>query len=120
ELTHVATHAAISDLPTWLVEGFADYVAYRDSGIPVRTAAAELAADVRAGRLPAALPTRRDFHDDERRVRAYEEAWLACRYIAARFGEEALVRLYRRERALGMSVAEFTAAWREYVRGELA
>jgi hypothetical protein len=119
ELTHVATRAAASDLPAWLIEGFADYVGYRDSAIPVRRAAAELAAEVRAGRLPAALPARADFDDDRRRVLAYEEAWLACRFIAARFGEERLVRLYRREVALGMTTAAFTVAWREYVRGEL-
>ncbi len=119
ELTHVATRAAASDLPAWLIEGFADYVGYRGSAIPVRRAATELAAEVRAGRLPAALPTRADFDDDRRRVLAYEEAWLACRFIAARFGEERLVRLYRREVPLGMSIAAFTAAWREYVRGEL-
>jgi hypothetical protein len=131
ELTHVATRAATSgDMPVWLVEGFADYVGYKDSGIPVRAAAAELAAEVRAGRLPRTLPGRADFRGGERRVRAYEGAWLACRYVAARFGEKTLVNLYRRmrgpasstalERVLGMDAREFTAAWREYVRGELA
>jgi hypothetical protein len=134
ELTHVATGAATSGgMPVWLVEGFADYVGYRDSGIPPRTVAAELAAEVRAGRLPSALPGRADFRGGPGRVLAYEEAWLACRYVAARFGEKSLVNLYRRmkgpgtggagavlERVLGVGAGRFTAAWREYVRGELA
>ncbi|MEV5409214.1 hypothetical protein AB0K60_10315 [Thermopolyspora sp. NPDC052614] len=132
ELTHVATGAAVDhDTPRWLVEGFADYVGFRDSGIPVPVAAAELAAEVRAGRLPDALPGPSDFDLGPRRVRAYQEAWLACRYVAARFGENRLVDLYRYMRlrprdadavlrqVLGMGSAEFTAAWREYLRREL-
>ena len=81
ELTHVATGATRGGrVPMWLSEGFADYVGYRDAGIPVRTAAAELAAEVRAGILPARLPGPGDFAPGAPRLaQAYEEAWLACR-----------------------------------------
>ncbi|RCG28292.1 hypothetical protein DQ384_24520 [Sphaerisporangium album] len=132
ELTHVATGAATdARTPKWLVEGFADYVGYLRSGIPVRAAAAELAAEVRAGRLPSALPGPDDFAPGAPRLaQAYEEAWLACRYVAARYGERALVALYREfsggdaagalPRALGVSAGRFTAAWRAYMKAELS
>ncbi|MEV5324246.1 hypothetical protein AB0K67_08850 [Nonomuraea sp. NPDC052634] len=130
ELTHVV--AGTGGLPVWLYEGFADYVAYRDAGLPVTTAAAELAAEVRAGRLPTVLPGPAAFAanggDPAALARAYQEAWLACRFLADRFGEGTLVRLYRAARvrgtdralaALGLSVATLTARWRAYVRDQL-
>lgn len=133
-LTHELTHvvAGTDRLPVWLYEGFADYVGYRDAGLPVVTAAAELAAEVRAGRLPTALPGPAAFapdgRDPVRLARAYQEAWLACRFLADRFGEGTLVGFYREARAagveralasLGLSVATLTARWREYVRDQL-
>ncbi|WP_345563593.1 hypothetical protein [Nonomuraea rosea] len=131
ELTHVA--AGTDHLPVWLYEGFADYVGYRDAGIPLRTAAAELAAEVRAGRLPSELPGPAAFaadgRDPERLARAYQEAWLACRFLADRFGEGTLVGLYRAAQAVGvdralasrgLSTATLTARWRDYVRDQLA
>ncbi|TDE30050.1 hypothetical protein E1295_41360 [Nonomuraea mesophila] len=130
ELTHVA--AGTGGLPVWLYEGFADYVAYRDAGLPVRTAAAELAAEVRAGRVPAALPGPEAFAvggpGPGRLALAYQEAWLACRFLSGRFGERSLVRLYRDAQvagvraalaALGLSVSTLTARWRVYVREQL-
>ncbi|WP_084956891.1 hypothetical protein [Thermoactinospora rubra] len=124
-LTHELTHvvAGTAGVPVWLREGFADYVAYRDAGLPVATAAAELAGEVRAGRLPAALPGPEAFAPGSRRLaQAYQEAWLACRLIAARFGEDRLVRLYRDavEGAAAPALpAAFTAWWRRYVLQEL-
>ncbi|TMR96040.1 hypothetical protein [Nonomuraea basaltis] len=131
ELTHVA--AGTDHLPVWLYEGFADYVGYRDAGLPVKTAAAELAGEVRAGRLPSVLPGQAAFvadgRDPARLARAYQEAWLACRFLADQFGEETLVRLYRDAQAtgvdralasLGLSAATLTARWREYMRDQLA
>ena len=59
EATHVATSAATTTSPTWLVEGFADYVALRAQRIPLRTAAAR---DHRPGphvRRPGPPPRRR-------------------------------------------------------------
>jgi hypothetical protein len=137
EITHVATRDVTStNTPYWLAEGFADYVGYLDSGATVRSAARELGADVRAGRLPRALPTERDFAGDNRRLaQAYELAWLACRLIAERAGQDGLVRFYRvvseepgtpaaaltaaLRSGLGMSAAEFVAAWRDNLRREL-
>ncbi|MET8007951.1 hypothetical protein [Nonomuraea glycinis] len=130
ELTHVA--AGTGGLPIWLYEGFADYVAYRDAGLPLRVAAAELAAEVRAGRVPRRLPGPADFAlqgDGARLARAYQEAWLACRFLAGHRGERTLVRLYREAQeggadralaALGLSTGTLTERWRAYMLGQLA
>ncbi|WP_285703484.1 hypothetical protein [Microtetraspora sp. NBRC 16547] len=132
ELTHVATGAAVAgNMPAWLVEGFADYVGYLGSGLTVRAVAAELAAEVRAGAVPAALPGREAFRPGSPRLpQAYEEAWLACRYVAERYGERALVAFYRAARdhdlatalveTLDTDLPELTTAWRGYLRSELA
>ena len=128
ELTHVA--AGTGGLPVWLREGFADYVAYREAGLAVSVAAAELAAEVRAGRPPERLPGAADFAPGgDGLARAYQAAWLACRFLAARCGEETLVRLYREARtggveralaSLGLSIGTLTERWRSYVRDQLA
>ncbi|MCX9190835.1 hypothetical protein C3Y87_05295 [Carbonactinospora thermoautotrophica] len=129
ELTHVATRGVTrSWTPTWLTEGFADYVGYRRSGVPVRTAAAELLEEVRGGDTPAELPDRRDFETaNPRLAQAYEQAWLACRYLVEEYGEDKLVTFYRAvgqgpdgearalRTVLGTTEEEFTAGWREYL-----
>ncbi|GAT64942.1 lipoprotein [Planomonospora sphaerica] len=124
ELVHVATGATRGGrVPMWLSEGFADYVGYAGTGLDVRRVAAELAREVRAGVLPDRLPGPGDFAPGGARLpQVYEEAWLACRYVAARFGERALVRLYGSDvgTTLGLTAAEFTAGWRDHLRKELA
>ena len=129
ELTHVATHGvADTRTPVWLIEGLADYVGYKGLNVPVPSAARELRREVRAGRLPAELPGKEDFSGAGGRLpQVYEEAWLACRMVAERYGEDRLVRLYRTagtradalRRVLGLDTAEFTAMWRDYLRREL-
>jgi hypothetical protein len=128
ELTHVATHGAGDRrTPFWLIEGFADYVGYKGLQVPVRAAARELRSELVQGRLPKALPGREEFEAAGRLSQAYEEAWLACRMIVERYGEERLVRLYdtagKRDdaikRVLGIDTADFTAMWRAYLREEL-
>ena len=137
ELTHIASRAATSDqMPTWLVEGLADYVGNLGSNLPVPAIAAELATEVRAGRVPAALPSDAAFAGGSRLPQAYEQSWLACRLIAERAGQAGLVRLYRAvaqaadadpatalavglRAVLRTDVAAFTAAWRSYLVREL-
>lgn len=138
ELTHVATRSVTgAAMPTWLAEGFADYVGYLGSGIPTDFAAQELAADVRAGHVPAQLPSDDEFDGDSKQLsQAYEGAWLACRMIAERHGQSTLVRFYRtvgtsasgQSDALASASAKvlhepfsrFTREWRSFVRAELA
>lgn len=138
ELTHVASRADTSiATPKWLSEGLAEYVGFRDAGVAVTLAAAELATDVRAGRAPTRLPGNAAFRGDNPALsQAYEASWLACRYIATRYGQAALVRFYRAvgasspppavavhsalRRVLGISDAALTARWRGYLQAELA
>lgn len=136
EITHVASRDATgAATPLWLAEGLADYVGYLDSGADLRLAAQELGAEVRAGRLPVALPTTADFSAGSRLSQAYQMAWLACRLIVERVGRTGLLRLYRAvgsarstpeaavdaglRTELGMGTAEFTATWRAYLGRQL-
>ncbi|MFJ9768867.1 hypothetical protein ACIRUY_34205 [Streptomyces erythrochromogenes] len=132
EVTHVATRAATSaTTPLWLSEGFADWAAYRGAAAPAQAAPA-LARAVRRGELPGELPRTEDFAfggDPDAAARAYEGAWLACRLIAAKWGEKALVDLYGRagrepletalRETLGVDRAGLTKAWQESLREEL-
>lgn len=137
EITHIASAASTGQsTPRWLVEGFADYVGNLGSAQPVRVAASELRAEVARGTLPVALPADADFTPGEARLpQVYEQAWLACRLIATRAGQDGLVRFYRLVGAsadvaptaiaaavrsvLHESVATFTAQWRAYLKEQL-
>lgn len=124
EAAHVATGASFTSVPTWLLEGFADAVALRDAGVPVQTAAAQVLERIRSDGLPDGLPSREDLDPRASDLGAtYEEAWLACRFVADEFGQAALVRLYDAVSAgtpvrrafvdqLGVTQAEFVSRWR--------
>lgn len=95
EATHVAGNGPTSRAPTWLIEGFADYVALRNTELPLTKTAAQIAEQVRRNGAPKALPSPADF--DPRRPHlgaVYESAWLACVTLADRGGEVALTRFY--------------------------
>ncbi|MGW8779099.1 hypothetical protein ACWGNM_13620 [Streptomyces sp. NPDC055796] len=133
EVTHVATRAATTArTPLWLSEGFADWAAYRGGATTVQQAAPALGRAVRGGQLPAALPADGAFAfggDPEALARAYEGAWLACRLIAAKWGDATLVRLYERagreplatalEETIGGDLPGLTLAWQASLRQEL-
>jgi hypothetical protein len=136
-LTHEVTHVASrldtgAASPSWLVEGLADYVAYRDAGVSTRVAARDLVSAAPPRTLPSALPADTDFDPTAHDLTAsYESSWLACRLIAQRTGEAKLLAFYRavgadhgaqadvvrRQMAavLGTTPESFTAAWRQYV-----
>lgn len=136
EVTHIAAAAATTDTtPTWLAEGFAEYVGNLGSGQPVADAAQELTTVVRSGSVPRHLPEPAAF-TGPRAAQAYEEAWLACRLLAARAGRAGLVRLYRMvgrdggttpdlaaahavRQVLDEPMSRFVAQWRGYLRREL-
>ncbi len=123
ETAHVATDATFASMPTWLLEGFADYVALAHAGIPVATAASQVLARVRKSGPPRRLPTAEDLAPTAPGLGAtYEEAWLAARFIAAEYGEARLVRFYETvgggrsttwafRRVLGTTEADFVRRW---------
>ena len=125
EATHVAAGAASSDLPLWLLEGFADYVALRDIDLPESAKAAQVTAEVRRDGLPEALPGPAEFDTASAHLgAAYESAWLACVVLAEAGGEGALADVYRAvdhgrsvDDALRVSVgfdeAELVRRWQE-------
>ena len=57
EATHVATGATFVSMPTWLLEGFADFVALDGAGVPVDVAAGQILKRIRKEGLPKTLPT---------------------------------------------------------------
>ncbi len=61
ETAHVAGDGPLSRAPTWLIEGFADYVALRDSTLPLTKTAAQIREQVQSDGPPAELPGPVDF-----------------------------------------------------------
>ena len=88
EVTHLASRGFTGPrTPIWLVEGLADWVGYRDSGLPASRVADQLHAALGTGHWPGRLPVAADFAGDSPGLAlAYEEAWSACRLIADRAG----------------------------------
>lgn len=128
EATHVLTSAVGTRVANWVVEGFADYVALRDDTAPLSISAGQVLAEVRAGRVPQALPADADFGSTQHGLGAvYESAWMAFRLLEADRGEADVVAFYRRamsgepvdqalESTCGLSVDELTSDWRAYLQ----
>ena len=110
EITHVATRDLTSDTaPLWLVEGFADWVAFHSTGLSLRQAAPLLEPDVSA--LPA------DFSGAGRDL-AYQQAYSIMVYLESRLGERGVVDFFLRQAsssAVDSGVVD-VAGWREFLR----
>lgn len=130
EATHVATNAATANMPLWLLEGFADYVALARSDLPVSVTASQIIARVRKDGPPRTLPGSHDFDPSNKALgTSYEAAWLANKLFADTYGEKQLISFYDKVNAgtpaekafrdVGTTQAAFTARWRGYLR-ELA
>jgi hypothetical protein len=129
EATHVATDATFASMPNWLLEGFADFVALANAGVPVRTAAGQILKRVREKGAPDRLPTAADLDPSAASLTAtYEEAWTVCRYLGKTYGERKMVAFYdavdrgssTREafrRVLGTSQSAFVRGWRDDLVG---
>lgn len=132
EITHIAARSETVDgAPMWMLEGFADYVGYRDSGLPPRRVAPDLARQVRTEGPPESLPTNADFRTTGGRLDlAYQQSWSLVDYLASEVGRDGVVELYHRlagrkasdaalEGALrsvaDMSTAELISGWREHL-----
>ncbi|OZD04721.1 hypothetical protein CH275_15015 [Rhodococcus sp. 06-235-1A] len=132
ELTHVAARARTVDgTPLWVSEGFADYSGYRSSGADFGQLAPTLAAIVASGGPPTVLPRDEDFGAGGARSSvAYESAWSVFAFVADRFGESSLRRLYEAlasgpasdssidvglTSVLGIGRAQFIVSWGDWV-----
>jgi hypothetical protein len=130
EITHLATRAiTVDDVPIWLSEGFADYVAYQAVQVPTNVVAGDVLDDVRKGKGPKNLPQDADFDAARGDIAAaYEGAWLACRMIAERYGEKRLIALYvsyansksvpesgQIKATLDISESQLVKQWRAYL-----
>ena len=125
EAVHIATEAATSAMPLWLLEGFADYVALRDTDLPDSVTAGRVIRQVRRDGPPAQLPGPQEFDTSAQHLgAAYEAAWLACRLLVDLGGERDLVRFYELVRAgepvgralsrtFDLTQRELTAEWRD-------
>ena len=124
ELVHVATDAATSPVEPWLLEGFADYVALRDTDLLDTSTLGRAIELARRDGPPDRLPGPNDFDTRAEDLQAvYEQAWLACRIVAERLGERGLVSVYRAasrgvevNRALrdaGLKRRDLVELWRE-------
>lgn len=128
ESTHVATDGPLTPMPTWMLEGFADFVALDHAGIPVQTAAHQIIARMARQGIPTHLPTAEDLAPTAGGLGAtYEEAWLAWRYLGLTYGEPKAVAFYDAvkngasvtkafQTVLGTSVAAFVQGWRADLR----
>ncbi|MFT3661955.1 MAG: hypothetical protein QM809_11295 [Gordonia sp. (in: high G+C Gram-positive bacteria)] len=135
ELTHVATRLMTAEnAPMWLTEGVAEYVGRRGTAQDLKDAAPELAAQVSEGDLPVALPADTDFTGDPERARAaYQSSWTFARFVAERFDEDRLRKMYWEaaradsarkadlavEAVLGVKTAELMEQWQRWLRKEV-
>jgi hypothetical protein len=137
EITHLAARAdTVDGSPTWLLEGFADYVGYRDSGVTLAEGAPDLAKRVRQDGPPSALPEDRAFRSRGSELDlAYQQSWSLARYIAERYGEPTLIAVYRKlagagpvsasetddmlHEVLGVDREGLVAGWQSYLRAAL-
>jgi hypothetical protein len=128
EATHVATRSADSPAPIWLVEGFADYVAYQTVPSAKAAGAAGVVAEVKAHGAPRTLPSNSRFTPTADHLDlTYGQSWLACRFVAEKFSPAQLNHLYVAADAgqpigdaihttLGITESAFLARWQTYLR----
>jgi hypothetical protein len=124
EMVHVATRSPDSPAPIWAEEGLAEWVSTEFHPGQLAEATGDVLTRVRAHGAPRSFPSDRQFQVGERDLPlAYAEAWLACRYVADRYAEIQLGRLYAeldRGRSLDeasrsvlkISEAELISRWR--------
>lgn len=128
DLAHEFTHAAmgavtVTATPRWLVEGFAEYVAYKGETI----AASAIRRSLHGTQPTERLPADGTFYDEPGN---YVTSWLACRMLVERYGEAKVIALYTAfqqqgdqetnlNAILGLGIAGLTTQWREYVKKRL-
>lgn len=89
-LAHELTHVVLRQtqrvgVPLWIVEGSAEYTAYRWAGLSLGAACPTLRDQVRAGQLPS-LPPGDTLFDGSTRQSAYQQAHVYMSFLISRFG----------------------------------
>ncbi len=127
EATHLLTGAFGSGAESWVIEGFADFVALHDDDAPLSLSAGQALRGVKADGAPKALPTPEDFGSGGHGLGAvYESAWMVFRMLGERHDDATIVRFYRDvlsgtevdtalRRSFDLSVAQLTEQWRNYL-----
>jgi len=95
EAVHVATRSPGSPAPTWLIEGYADRIAYRAHPAADAPATKTVRDSVRKQGVPRDWPAEEDFAPQAAELDlSYDLAWTAARSIAMAYGDDALNRFY--------------------------
>lgn len=127
EATHLLTGAVGSPTESWVVEGFADFVALHDDTAALSVSAGQVLGEVAGGKVPDRLPTATDFGSTRHELGAvYESAWMVFRLLGERFGDPEIVAFYRSvldgsdlgtalRSAFGLSPRQLTRDWRSYL-----
>jgi len=127
EATHLLTHAVGTRAESWVVEGFADFVALHDDTASLSISAGQILAEVKAGRAPKHLPTTTDFGAESHGLGAvYESAWMIFRMLAQTYGDDRVVEFYEAvlsgtaldtalSASFGLTVDQLTARWQDYL-----
>ncbi|MCW2749391.1 MAG: hypothetical protein JWR83_501 [Aeromicrobium sp.] len=127
EATHLLTKAVGTRAETWVVEGFADFVALHDDSASLSLSAGQILAEVKAGKGPKHLPTAADFSATGHGLGAvYESAWMIFRMLAADFGDAKVETFYAQvlggtsldhalSSSFGLTSARLTTDWRSYL-----
>ncbi len=127
EATHLLTSAVGTPAETWVVEGFADFVALHDDESSLLLSAGQALNEVKSGGPPKRLPTPADFAAASHGLGAvYESAWMVFRMLAESHSDKEIVAFYKNvlggtplrtalSTSFGLTVEELTADWRNYL-----
>lgn len=127
EATHGLTAAVGSSGPSWVIEGFADWVALHDDTAGLAKSAGKILRQVDENGAPRQLPDSDDFaaaSDDLGAV--YESAWMVFRMLAEHNDDADIIAFYRdvldgvsaddaAQQHLGVDVEWITKKWRRYL-----
>lgn len=127
EATHLMTETVGSKAPTWVVEGFADFVALHDDRAPLGVSAGQILRQVRDSGAPKHFPEQADFEAAAHGLGAvYESAWMIFKMLSQNYPDSDIVDFYQAvlkgapvatatERHFGVSVEALRDQWRNYL-----
>ncbi len=127
EATHLLTPAVGTRAETWVVEGFADFVALHDDDAPLSLSAGQVLAEVTSGKIPERLPSSADFASTSHGLGAvYESVWMIFRLLSETHSDADIVGFYddvlagtpvetALTKAFGLTLDQLTRDWQDYL-----